>query len=149
MSIALQDEFKAPTGHFHLEIYEKGVLVEVFDEHNLIVNNSKQIQANLLGGNVTGQSVTQISFGTNGTAPAAGDTAITSPYTKNIDSVSYPLTNEVQFNFSLGAAEDNGAAILEFGLLTASGILYARKTRSSALNKASDISLTGSWIISY
>lgn len=140
---------QAPRGHFHLEIYKKGVLIEVFDEENLIVDNSKQIHAMLLGGNVANNSVTKISFGTNGTAPVGGNTAITNPYTKNLDSVSYPATNQVCFNFSLGATEDNGVAILEFGLITGAGTLYARKTRATALNKDTDISFNGSWTINF
>ncbi|HCE08616.1 MAG TPA: hypothetical protein DEQ40_08450, partial [Oxalobacteraceae bacterium] len=75
--------------------------------------------------------------------------SITSPFTKALDSVTYPASNQVQFNFSLATTEDNGVAIMEFGLLNGLGALYARIVRSSALNKASDISLSGSWTISF
>lgn len=145
----LEDFAQAPSGLFTLNVYQKGELIEVFQEKNLIVNNSKQIHANLLGGAVTNQSVTKIAFGTNGTAPSSGDTTITGAYTKLLDNVTYPSSNQVQFNFSLGSGEDNGQAILEFGLITGGGTLYARKVRSTALNKASDLSLTGSWVISF
>jgi hypothetical protein len=148
--VKLTDQYEqAPSGLFLLNVYKNGELIEVFEEKNLIVDLSKQIHAKLLGGSVTGQSVTQIGFGTNGTAPAAGNTALTGAFTKAIDTVTYPATNQVQFNFSLGSAENNGMAILEFGLITAGGTLYARKTRSSALNKASDIALSGSWTITF
>lgn len=140
---------KNPTGHFHLEVYADGKLVDVIDEANLIVDLSKQVHAKLLGGSVSGQSVTQIGFGTNGAAPASGNTALTGAFTKAVDSVTYPATNQVQFNFSLASGENNGMAILEFGLITSGGTLYARKNRASALNKASDIALTGSWTISF
>lgn len=140
---------KAPSGLFLLNVYRGGELIEVFEEKNLIVDLSKQVHAKLLGGSVTGQSVTTIGFGINGTAPAAGNTALTGAFTKAVDSVTYPATSQVQFNFSLGSAEANGLAILEFGLITAGATLYARKTRASALNKASDIALTGSWTITF
>lgn len=146
----LTDQYEqAPNGLFLLRVYKNGELIEVFEEKNLIVDTSKQVHAKLLGGSVAGQSVTQIGFGTNGTAPAAGNTALTGAFTKAVDTVTYPATNQVQFNFSLASGENNGMAILEFGLITAGGTLYARKTRSSALNKASDIAITGSWTISF
>lgn len=146
----LKDHYdKAPSGLFLLKVYRRGELVEVFEEKNLIVDLSKQIHAKLLGGAVANQSVTQIGFGTNNTAPAVGNTTLTSPYLKALDSVTYPLTNQVSFNFSLGTTENNGVNIGEFGLFTAGGTLYARKTRTTVLPKASDLSFAGSWIISF
>lgn len=154
MGISLHDNFeRAPSGRFILEVFRCGELVEVFEENNLIVVGSQQIHARLLGGNVTNQSVTQIGYGTSGTAPVFGNTALTGSYVKALDSVTYPNTNQVQFNFSLGVGgTDTGAyglAISEFGLLTPGSTLYARKTRSAPLNFASDISLSGSWTISF
>lgn len=145
----LQDRFAAPSGRFLLKVFRSGLLVEEMDEKNLIVDGSKLIHAKLLGGTVANNSVTQIGFGTNGTAPSGGNTALTSQFAKTLDTVTYPASNQVSFNFSLASGEDNGQAIMEFGLLTGSGALYARKVRSTALNKDSDISLAGSWIISF
>jgi hypothetical protein len=140
-----------PTGtlSFIVRRVSDGAIVERFEEKNLIVDLSKQVHAKLLGGAVTNQSIAQIGFGTNGTAPVVGNTSLTGAYTKAIDGVSYPATNQVQFNFSLASTENNGMAIMEFGLLTAGGTLYARKVRSAALNKDTDVSITGSWIISF
>lgn len=138
-----------PTGFFSIDVFVGGELVDHFEEHNLIVDNSKQIHAKLLGGAFTNQNVAQIGFGTNGTAPAVGNTSLTGAYLKAIDTVSYPATNQVQFNFSLASSENNGMAIMEFGLFTAGGTLYARKIRSAALNKDTDVSINGSWIISF
>lgn len=140
---------QAPSGLFLLNVFRRGQLVETISERNLIVDNSKQIHAKLLGGSVSGQSVTTIGFGTSGTAPAAGNTSLTGAFTKAIDTVTYPATNQVSFNFSLASGENNGMAILEFGLITSGAALYARKIRASALNKASDISLSGSWVITF
>lgn len=130
-------------------VYRGDVLVEEFIEDNQIVDGSKLVHARLLGGDVANRSVTQISFGTSGAATAAGNTAITNPFTKPIDSVTYPAANQVSFNFTLGTAEANGKAILEFGLLTAGNALYARRIRATALNKESDLTLSGSWIITF
>ncbi|WP_454764435.1 hypothetical protein [Cupriavidus campinensis] len=138
---------RAPTGFFVLRVYRRGELIEVFEERNLIVVGSQQIHAKLLGGDVTNQSVTRIGFGTNGAAPAFLNSSLTDAYIKAVDAVSYPAANQVQFALSLGTGEANGIAISEFGLLTAAGALYSRKTRPLPLNKADDIALAGTWTV--
>lgn len=155
----ISDHIGRPTGTLELFAWRGGKLVdgqviggelvEHTIEHNLVVDAYKVIAQHLIGGDVTGKSITQIAFGTNGTAPAGGNTAITGAYTKGLDSHSYPDATSVSFAFSLGSTEANGIAILEFGLLTADGTLWSRKTRTTALNKASDITLTGSWVIQF
>lgn len=150
MSLTLFDRYeREPSGDFYLEVRRNGRLIEVIDEKNLIVDNSKLIHARLLGGDVANRSVTQIGFGTNPTAPTGGNTALTGAFVKLIDGVSYPATNQVRFAFSLGTAEANGIAISEFGLLTGGNMLYARKVRSAPLNKESDLTFAGTWTISF
>lgn len=144
-----QDERTTPTGVFVLEVLQRGKLIERIVEHNLIVDTARQVHARLLGGAVAGLSVTQFGVGTNASAPAPGNTGLTGAYLKPVDAVSYPAPNQVSFTFSLGALEANGKAIQEFGLLTASGTLYARKVRAAALNKDTDLSFQGSWTISF
>ena len=138
-----------PTGRLRYAVMRGGKVVEVFDEKNLIVDVYKTIHSRLLGGSVSGKSVTTIGFGTNGTAPVSGNTVLTSAFTKAVDSVTYPASNQVQFNFSLASGENNGMAILEMGLITGDGSLYARRVRAGVLSKASDISLSGSWLITF
>lgn len=146
----IEDASPAVTGHFYLEVRGRdGAIVHVIDEPNLVVVGARQTLANLLGGNVTNRSVTQFAVGTNGAAPATGNTALTGQYAKALDGVAYPATDKVRFDFSLGTGEANGMAIAEFGLLTAGGVLFARKNRAEALNKASDLSFTGSWTITF
>ena len=53
------------------------------------------------------------------------------------------------FSFSLSPAEANGKAISEFGLFTVSGLLFARKVRAAPLYKEADISLAGTWTITF
>jgi hypothetical protein len=138
-----------PSGLFTLKTYRRGVLVDVYEDKNLVVDNYKQVQARLLGGS-SGYAVTQFGVGTSATAPAAGNTALTGQFIKALDAAAtYPATNQVSFAFSLAASEANGMAISEFGLFTAGNLLFARKTRSSPLNKDSDLSFTGTWVITY
>lgn len=145
------DRVNQPTGHFILEVRRKGLIVPelCMDEPNLIVNGSKLVHSRMLAGDVTGRSVAQIGYGTSGTAPAAGNTALTGAFTKAIDSHSYPDAASVQFSFSLASGEDNGMAILEFGLICTDGTLYARKIRTTPLNKDVDLSLSGTWTINF
>lgn len=145
----IDSQLDAPSGRLVLNVFRGSELVEVFDEQNLIVVGSKQTHARLLGGDTANHPVTKFGVGTSGTAPAEGNTALTGPFVKAIDSVEYPASNQVKFNFSLTSAEANGKAILEFGLLTGGDVLYARKVRAAALNKDSDISISGSWTITF
>lgn len=141
----------SPKGTFHLKIYDKeNNLIEEYTEQNLIVTNGKQALAKLIGGDDPGydKRVTKISFGTDGTPPAAGDTAITSPFTKSIGSATFPDSTSVVFNWSLGYTEANGKAIQEFGLLCIDNTLFARRTRA-VINKTSDLRLDGTWKIQF
>lgn len=144
-----QDILSGPRGHFRLQVFRRGLLVETMDEPNLIVDGSKAVLASLLGGTVTNNSVTKIGYGTSGTAPAVGNTGLTGAFIKALDQVTYPVAGTVRFAFSLASSENNGVAIQEFGLFTAGSVLIARRVRSSALNKDTDISLSGTWDITF
>lgn len=146
----LDETFVArPSGVLVLQAIRRGQVIEDWSDENLVVDNYKVTHARMLGGDTANRNVAKISLGTNGTPPAAGNTVITGAFSKALSSVVYPTPNQVRFSFSIGTAEANGLAIMEFGLLTAGDLLYARKTRSAALNKDSDISLTGTWTITF
>lgn len=147
MPTPMNDQLRAPRGEFLMHTYVGGVLVDTYHDANLIVDGSKRVHAHLLGGDFSGNKVTQVAFGTNGTPPVGGNTQITAPFVKPIGSVTYAVDGQVTFNFTLGSGEANGMAIFEFGLLTEGGALYARKVRTSALAKESDVSLSVAWTI--
>lgn len=136
-------------GRLRIWVRKNGELVERFDEHNLIVDGAKVAMAHLAGGDIGSRSISKVAFGTNGTAPAASDEAITEPYEKDVDSVEYPQDGQVTFHFSLGSSEANGKQIREFGLLCADGTLFARRIRSEALAKEQDITIDGEWTIAF
>ncbi len=137
-------------GIFRMKMYcvHTGALLKDYSDFNLIVNNGRTAITRLLGGDAANRSLTKISFGTNNTAPTATDTAITSPFTKSLGTVSYPSISSVKYEWTLEANEANGKAITEFGLLCNDNTLFARKTRE-AINKNSDIRLVGSWEITF
>ena len=138
-----------PIGRLHLEIFLRGQLVETFDEDNIVVNGYKNTHSRLIGGDTANYRVTQFGVGTSGTAAVADNTELTNPFLKAVSSVAYPIAGQVQFGFALLSAESNGKAISEFGLLTAGGVLYARRVRAIPLNKTTDISFTGTWTITF
>jgi hypothetical protein len=149
LSILLHDSFRPPTGRLSYAVFRKGEVIEEVDDHNLIVVGSQVTHAHLLGGDTANRSLTQIGFGTSGTTEVFANTALTGVYKNNLAAPTYPASNQVSFGFALASTEANGMAILEFGLYTAGGLLYSRRTRTQALNKLSDISLSGTWVISF
>jgi hypothetical protein len=132
-------------GEVALKIYKNGKLIEDSVDRNLVVTLGKKNLARLLGGG-TAYAVTNFKAGTNATSPAANDTAITSPFSKAITTVSYPVDGQVQFDFSIELSEANGKAIAEFGLYDSNGVLFARKTRA-VINKDNTIRIAGTWNI--
>ncbi len=173
--IVSRDDFPRsfkPRGLFKMTQRRNGRIIERYEDHNLIVNNAKLLMAHLIGGDTTGKSITNIAFGTNGTAPTPDDSMNTHPFSKAVSGVTYPgfLSEEVnwgpvlglpsdlitewtgyqvQFDWVLLTSEDNGHAICEFGLLSGNQTLFARKTRNNPIHKAPDISIEGSWIITF
>jgi hypothetical protein len=140
-------ESVAMRGCFRMRIYQRGKLIEEYEDHNLIVDGARATMAKLITGNGSGKNINRIAFGTNGNIPVPNDTAITSPFTKTFDRITYPASNQVEFGWSLATTEANGKAICEFGLLCADGTLFARKNRGKPINKDSDIAIEGQWVI--
>jgi hypothetical protein len=140
---------KSLRGILRYTIFKNGVPIEDVEEQNLIVTVGRTKMARLLAGDVAGNHVSKIAFGTNGTAPALTDTQITSAFTKNLLGFSYPAAGQVKFNWNLTTTEANGKAILEFGLICEDLTLFSRRIRESGkpINKESDISLEGDWTI--
>jgi len=142
----IQTDTIAMRGTLRLKVIKNGVVIEEYEDSNMIMNVAKDAMAHLIGGAGSGKTITKIGFGTNGNGPSPADTGLTSSYSKNVASVSYPATGQVQFNWLLATTEANGMSIKEFGLICGDTTLFARKTRG-AIEKQDDISLDGSWTI--
>jgi hypothetical protein len=134
-------------GIFSIKVYRQGVLIDETTEHNMVVNGGRDQIARLIAGNVAGRSINRIAFGTNGTSPDAADTAITNQFVRPVNGFVYPAMGQVQIDWELPVNENNGMAIMEFGLLTVDGTLFARRTRQNPIYKESDISIEGHWTI--
>jgi hypothetical protein len=134
-------------GRFIMRVYKRGKLIETYKDDNLIVNGAKDAAAHLLAGDIATKHISKIAFGISGNIPTPDDTEIASPFVKNIAAVGYPALGHAEFRWNLTSQEANGKHIIEFGLLCEDGTLFARKVRTEAIPKESDIALEGEWII--
>ncbi len=138
-----------------MDSFYKGELVERVDKPNLVVTPAAQICAALLngltGGGTPTPAIASVGFGTNSAPANVANTAITDPFIKAVNGVVYSSMNPgmVTFDFALGSGDANGMTIWEYGLLTGTGILFARSVRSSGIAKTSAWSFTGSWSITF
>jgi hypothetical protein len=143
-NIKANENFK---GVFKLEVKNlKGEIIETYIDNNLIVDKARFNMARLISIVGNNSYITKIGFGIGTTAPDVADLNLTSATEFSFDSITYPDNTSVSFNWSLGVSDMNGVAITEFGLISNSGDLFARKTRV-AINKESDFTITGTWTI--
>lgn len=132
-------------GMFELIVKKDGKVIETHCDNNLIVNGARNQAARLFAGDGTNRAIAKIAFGTSGAAPVVTDMVITDSYTKAVSGFEYPDIGQVQTNWILNTDENNGMAIMEFGLLSADGTLLCRKVREKPINKEADISIEGHW----
>lgn len=133
-------------GELEVAVVRNGLLVDWWQDKNLIVNGAREMLAQLIAGDGDGKAVTHIGFGTSGDAASPDDTALTGGYWRALSGHSYPEPGKVRFSFVLSTTEANGMTIREFGLRTSDGTLFSRKARG-AIEKNDDISLEGTWTI--
>ena len=132
-------------GIFELTVKKCGKVIERYRDDNLIVNGARNQAARLFAGDGVNRAIAKIAFGTSGAAPAVTDTVITDAYTKAVSGFEYPDIGQVQTNWVLNTNENNGMAIMEFGLLSEDGTLLCRKVRENPIHKGDDISIEGHW----
>lgn len=143
-------------GRLSYTVYRNGIPIERFCDDNLIMNAMRYKILHMIAGDllddaesdIAGVSVNRIALGTSGSEMSVADTEITNPFYKAIKSFDYPKINQVRFLWKILETEANGKAIREFGLITDDGSLFARRIRDKPLQKESDISIEGEWIIS-
>ena len=136
------DKIKA-NGWLHINAFSKGKKVWEISGKNMIVNGGYGAIIEALGGG-TGFNIDKAQIGTNGTAAAASDTAITGPI--DLTTTHTILDGKIVFNFTLSESVGNGTTFAEFGLITEGGILFARKA-VTPFPKIADLSLNCTWTI--
>ena len=132
-------------GIFERLVKQKGIIIARYCDDNLIVNGARNQAARLFAGDGIHRTIAKIAFGTNGTDPIVSDTAITNAFVKDVAGFEFPDMGQIQTNWILHTNENNGMAIMEFGLLSVDGTLLCRKVRTKPINKEADISIEGSW----
>lgn len=148
----MKDNFKI-RGTFAMKVIKNGEVIEEFTEPNLIVNAGFGIIAQRLSAEAADKELSQIQVGGLSSGdpvpPEAGWTAIPSPIlAKDVDSVTYPTSRSISFNWQLLGTEGNGNNIAYFALKATDGTLFAAKSRP-AIVKTADIVLEGTWIIHF
>ena len=141
-----------------------GNIVDYFNDSNMIMSVAKDTLAHLVGGDVSGKSVTKIALGNSDVTPSPDNNSIggivstelssglnstdglSVAYLKSLTSHTYPSTGRISFNWALDYGEANGLEIREFGLICSDLSMFARKTRG-VIAKGSDLSITGVWTI--
>ena len=140
------------TGEVNIKTYQKRngnlYLLEDFNSPNTVLNTGRTKMAYLLAGEDSGNYVSQIGFGSNGTTPTVNDTALTDIYEKSIDSYTYSTATSVTFSFFLDIYENNGGYIREYGLITGNDELFARVIKTE-IYKKNDIYISGTWKITF
>ena len=122
-------------------------LTETIKIKNLVVDTGLDALVELLRGAGTGvNEVTDIGYGTDNTAAAAGDTTLTGLFSKTIDGSSNVGTGEIEILGSLATGENNGVTIQEIGLFQDGGDLFSRAVISPIV-KTSSITVGVTWTI--
>lgn len=124
------------------------ILINEFDDHNLITISGLQLIALLLVGAPGNNKITKVGAGDDDTIPHRADTGLQNAYIKTLDSYSFPDYNVVQYNFSFDSGDANALTIKEFGLYSQDEQLFSRKLQIPGIPKSADIIIEGEWTIS-
>lgn len=123
------------------------ILIDSFEDDNLIVLSGKQLLTFLLAGESGSHRITKVGVGENPSSPYWSDTGLTNAFIKNVSGYTLLEPTVVQWNFSILPGDANGLTISEFGLFSTGGQLFARKVRLPVIPKDDSVSLDGDWTI--
>lgn len=136
-------------GDVVIELYDReNNLIERRERKNLILNAARDSMARLIAAANPSYLVTTFGVGTGTAAPTPTDSALTSPFTKALDGVTFPSMGKAVFAWSLDYSEANGKAITEYALINAGGQLFSRLVQP-VINKTSAFRLAATWSIQF
>ena len=145
MNLSFQD-LRPVRGHVHLEVKRAGNLIDVDDDHNVVVLGGRARLAGLLGGRDAGKFIANVGVGTSDSAATESDTNLTGRVLIPVSGAEYDGA-KVRFNFMIGSSQANGVTIRELGLFFSDNTLFSRRVRRSAIGKEDDIEISGYWDI--
>lgn len=143
----MEDRFSRPMrGELRLRVEDQaGNILAESVGHNLIVAGGYEAAAEALAG-VTGAAIARVAVGSSDTEPVEDNTAITDAVSVRIKNITYPASGTVRFEFLFDYKTANGMTIREFGLFTADGRLFSRKT-CEPIVKTESVIIAGQWDI--
>ena len=145
--MVFQDSTKPCRGDFHLAVYKGGEIIDLVDDHNLVVDAGRIRLAELAAGK-SSACITKIGVGSGSTAEAADDTELDGQQL-------FPLTSatvdgrDARFDFLIDNSQANGLKIHEFGLFCADGTMFSHRVRTGLIEKEDDIQIKGYWILHF
>ena len=118
---------------------------------NLIVALGKTAMARFLGGysGQSGEYLSKIAFGTDGTAAASGNTALGLSQLVKTATVSYPAFNQVMFSAVMATTEGGTLTYQELGLLSNTSSNLFSRVVIPAITKSSLYRIEVDWVISF
>lgn len=107
----------------HINSGEKRIV-----KSNLIVDGAYEQLPRLLSGDLLNNEITKIAFGTDGTAPAVGNTTVThlAPPVWLAVAPTYPTVYTAKFTATWASGVTNAQGIKEIGLFCADNVMSAR-----------------------
>ena len=139
---------KALTGELRIHMRHLETGDEKLVKSNLIVNGAYTQLTYLLAGTLTNRHVSQVAFGTDGTAAAVTNTGVTGPVVWLATTATYPTVYSVNFHATWGAAVQNVTELKEAGLFSADTTLVAR-TVFQGMRKSTGWQWDIDWVLSY
>ena len=145
--MVFQDSTKPCRGDFHLAVYKGGEIIDLVDDHNLVVDAGRIRLAELAAGK-SGSCITKIGVGSGSATEAADDTELEGQQL-------FPLTSasvdgrDARFDFLIDNSQANGLEIHEFGLFCADGTMFSHRVRTGLIEKEDDIQIKGYWILHF
>jgi hypothetical protein len=126
---------------------------------NLFLDQGRQLIAYCFGfrAPISDFTCQKYSVGTGTTPPQVTDVALEAPITlastgstmASIDGVDFLSPFVVRVSYTIALGDANGFLIMERGLLSGNGTLFARHVTSAGINKTADFSPTLTWRIRF
>lgn len=137
-------------GDVKITIRNKGQIVEVIEQKNLVMREGKTILAKRLAGAYATSMIDRISFGTSATAAADTQTALqgTEVTPAAAITITYPAYNSVMFSNTLLGNEGGTNTFQEIGLFAQDEKMFSRIV-IAPITKAADRSIEVDWTISF
>jgi hypothetical protein len=154
------------SGELNYTVLRGGEAIGRYSERNMIMTLGRVAVARLFAG-LPGGNGAKIGVGEDGSPVSPEQTSLTNQSLVEASTIGFAqavtadgilswvpsdtATPNVRFEFGFGPNDANGLSIMEFGLFTHDGVMFARRIRASGkpIGKDEDLSIEGYWIIRF